>query len=357
MFYFYFFFSFVKYRDCNHLLFFQLYRSDLKASIRDRPTRRKINKSFESSPSQEKHDLHDFSSTTQSRTYISKLTFEENDSATQLALLNEEVRDCAMSYRYLQDVRKIICIGRNYAAHIAELNSKTPKQPFFFLKPSSSIITPITQAHPRRDDLPTGACFHGLREDGGNPSCIYLPKGTDVHHEVELALIMDKYVSNAQVGDINAGNVFDLIRGVALSFDLTARNIQFEAKDKGLPWSIAKGFDTFLPMSHFIPKDELSKDKDNLQDVFKLVCKVNGEVRQNEWSSLMLNPLEKIIQVISTTMTLEPGDIILTGTPSGVGQIQPGDEISGELFYGDKQLVDMKFDCEERPGPYVFTET
>ena len=183
------------------------------------------------------------------------------------------------------------------------------------------------------------------------------PKGVLVHHEVELAIVMDKYVSNAQPGDIKANDVFNYIKGISLAFDLTGRNVQFEAKKKGLPWSIAKGFDTFLPISHFIPKDQLIQDKENLQDAFRLVCKVNGSVRQDGDSSLMLNPLHKIIQVISTMVSLEPGDIILTGTPEGVGEVKIGDVISGELFYNGKQVVDMKFECKERPGPYEYRET
>lgn len=261
-----------------------------------------------------------------------------------------------MSYTYLKAAKKIICIGRNYAAHIKELNNATPKQPFFFLKPSSSIVTPIDELNSRAK-LPGNSSYNGLNEDGTNPSPIFVPSGVNIHHEIELALIMDKHVSNATPGEFKASDVYDAISGISLALDLTARNVQDEAKRKGLPWSIAKGFDTFLPISKFIPKKELTQDKNNLQDAFRLSCEVNGVKRQDGSTGLMLNPLHEIIQHISTMISLEPGDIILTGTPAGVGKLQPGDEVKCNLFYHDSMLIDMKFNCEQRPGPYVYKET
>ena len=261
-----------------------------------------------------------------------------------------------MSFEYLKSVRKIICIGRNYAAHIKELNNVTPKQPFFFLKPTSSLVTPIDSTHNTKS-LPKNSSFWGLNPDGSNPGPIYIPNGVTVHHEIEIALVIDKYISNVTSANFTAEDVYDSISGIALGLDLTARNVQEEAKKKGLPWSIGKGFDTFMPISHFIPKEELIKDKSDLQDAFRLKCSVNGSIRQDDSSSLMLNPLHTIIQHISTMMSLEPGDIILTGTPAGVGQIKEGDDISGELFYHEKKLVDISFHCETRPGPFVYRET
>ncbi|AQZ12734.1 FMP41 (YNL168C) [Zygosaccharomyces parabailii] len=261
-----------------------------------------------------------------------------------------------MSFAYLKNARKIICIGRNYAAHIKELNNATPKQPFFFLKPTSSLITPIDQEHVRKQ-MPTNFSYHGLNEDGTNPSPILVPKGVIIHHEVELALVMDKYVSNVSPGEFGPEDVYHAIRGFSLALDLTARNVQDEAKKKGLPWSIGKGFDTFCPISHFIPKEQLKKDKQNLQDVFRLTCSVNGIKRQDGTSDLMLNSLHKIIQHISTMITLEPGDIVLTGTPAGVGELHPGDEVKAELYCREEKLVYMSFGCEARPGPYIYKET
>lgn len=261
-----------------------------------------------------------------------------------------------MSYNYLRSARKVICIGRNFAAHIKELENPTPKQPFFFLKPTSAIITPI-DANNERKVLPKDSSYHGLNDDGTNPSPIYIPKGIIVHHEVELGLVIDKYISNAEASKFKAEDVYDSISGVFLALDLTARNVQDEAKKKGLPWSIGKGFDSFLPVSHFISKDQFINEKKNIQNAFRLKCSVNGTLRQDGTTDLMLNHLNKIIQHISTTMSLEPGDLVLTGTPAGVGELHPGDAIRSELYYHDTKLVDMEFNCEERPGPYVYRET
>ncbi|SCU87249.1 LADA_0E02872g1_1 [Lachancea dasiensis] len=261
-----------------------------------------------------------------------------------------------MTYSYLNAARKIICIGRNYAAHIKELNNPFPKQPFFFLKPSSSIVTPLATEELRKAFKVTGSTYKGLEADGSNPGAILIPEGVKVHHEVELALIMSKHVSNASKDTFGPKDLYDSIAGVALSLDLTARNVQDEAKKKGLPWSIGKGFDTFLPISGFIPKELLSH-KDNLQDTFRLKCEVNGTTKQDGTTDLMLTPLHTIVQHISTMMSLEPGDIVLTGTPSGVGELRPGDIIKSELFQGENLLMEMTFDCAQKPGPYVYRET
>ncbi|SCV02566.1 LAMI_0H00628g1_1 [Lachancea mirantina] len=260
-----------------------------------------------------------------------------------------------MSFNYLKSARKVVCIGRNYAAHIKELNNPTPKQPFYFLKPTSSIVTPVETDDiiPRNET--ESVTYAGLRADGSNPGPIYIPKGVKVHHEVELALIMGRNVSNATPESVQADDVYDLISGVALALDLTARNVQDEAKAKGLPWSIGKGFDSFLPISDFIPKSQLSRD--DFQNSFRLTCSVNNKGRQDGTTDLMLNPLHAIIQHISSTMSLEPGDIVLTGTPAGVGEIGPGDTIKSALYQNGKLLTSFKFDCKSRPGPYVFHET
>ncbi|AMD19404.1 HBR503Wp [Eremothecium sinecaudum] len=260
-----------------------------------------------------------------------------------------------MSYNYLKQAGKILGIGRNYAAHIEELNNSIPKQPLFFQKPTSSIVTPLSDGT-QRVQAPSGATFTGLKDDGTNPGLILLPKGVKVHHEVELAIVMDRWMSNVSPDDFGPEDIYDAIRGVSLALDLTARNVQDECKRKGLPWTVGKGFDTFLPISHLVPKEELI-DSSNFQDSFHLKCSVNGKVRQDASTSLMLTPLHKLIQHISTVMTLAPGDIILTGTPAGVAELLPGDKIECALYQTDKPLVDMSFYCVERPGPYVYRET
>lgn len=230
-----------------------------------------------------------------------------------------------MSTKYIDNARKILCIGRNYAAHIAELNNAKPQQPFFFLKPSSSVLKP-------------------------NSGPFLVPKGTIVHHEVELAFVLNKTLKNLPE-TFSAEEALDAIDGYALSIDMTARNVQDEAKKKGLPWSIGKGFDTFLPLSNFIPKEKI-------QDPYKveLIFKINGETKQQDLTSLMIFPIHKILSHMSAIMTLEKGDLILTGTPKGVGPVNPGDKIEAYLKYDNEIIEEIIVDVEQKPGPYEYKE-
>ncbi len=222
---------------------------------------------------------------------------------------------------------KILCIGRNYAAHISELGHETPAQPFFFLKPASSILFP---------------------EEGN----VKIPKGVVVHHEVELAVIIGKEMKNLNPETFTLKEAIEYIDGYALSVDLTARNVQNEASRKGLPWSISKGFDTFLPLSPIISKDIIT-DPSNVT----LKLSVNGESKQDDSTSLMLFPLQKILSYTSTIMTLQKGDIILTGTPKGVGPLIPGDHVSCAIDVDGIQVEKLDFDCEAKEPPYVYKET
>ncbi|ODV77862.1 uncharacterized protein CANTADRAFT_26881 [Suhomyces tanzawaensis NRRL Y-17324] len=230
-----------------------------------------------------------------------------------------------MSLNYLSTARKILCIGRNYAAHIKELNNAKPQQPFFFLKPSSSILKP--QQGP-----------------------ILTPKGVVVHYEVELAFTLNRELKNLP-STFTHEQALEAIEGYALTIDLTARNVQDEAKKKGLPWSIGKGFDTFLPVSNFIPKDKI-KDPYNVE----LKLKVNGEVKQQDKTDLMIFPIHKILSHMSSIMTLEKGDLILTGTPKGVGQIQPGDRVEAFLSVDGQEIERIEADVAEKDGPYEYKE-
>lgn len=234
-----------------------------------------------------------------------------------------------MSFNYARNARKILCIGRNYAAHIAELNNTKPSQPFYFLKPSSSIL-----------------------EQGSGP--VLIPQGAIVHHEVELAIILNKSLKNLDPDTFTAENALDAIDGYALAIDFTARNIQDEAKKKGLPWSIGKGFDTFCPLSSFIPKEKIP-DPYNVE----LYLSINGEFKQKDLTSLMIFPIHKILSTMSCVMTLEKGDIILTGTPKGVGKVVPGDHITAGLSVNGVEIQEGKLDLpvEQKPGPYVYRET
>lgn len=231
-----------------------------------------------------------------------------------------------MSLNYIKNARKILCIGRNYAAHIKELNNTAPSQPFFFLKPSSSVLKP-------------------------NEGAFLIPKGVTVHHEVELAFIVNKELKNLSP-DFSSEEALECIDGYALTIDMTARNVQDEAKKKGLPWSISKGFDTFLPVSNFIPKSKIP-DPYNVE----LSLKINGEVKQEDPTNLMIFPIHKILSHMSCIMTLEKGDIILTGTPKGVGPVRVGDRVEATLKVGDEIIEQISFDSVEKPGPYLFKET
>ncbi|KAK4231756.1 hypothetical protein QBC38DRAFT_203455 [Podospora fimiseda] len=227
----------------------------------------------------------------------------------------------------LKKAGKVVCIGRNYADHIAELNSAKPKQPFFFLKPTSSILTP-----------------------GQGP--VIRPRGIDLHYEVELALILGKQVRDLDTKDLKGA--LDAIDSYALSIDMTARNVQNEAKKKGLPWSIAKGFDTFLPMSNIISKSSIP-DPHNIE----LYLTVNDKVRQQDSTELMLFRIPQILGDISKVMTLEAGDIILTGTPKGVGPVVPGDVMRAGIRINGKELEEAKIEVnvEESTGAYEYAET
>ena len=258
-----------------------------------------------------------------------------------------------MSFNYLRNVGKIVCIGRNYAAHIKELNNAVPKMPFYFMKPTSSLITPLSQA-----SEPTEATFTGLRTDGTNPSPIYIPANVQVHHEVELGLVLSRRLSNIDPEKFGPQELLDSVRGFCLSLDLTGRNVQSDAKKKGLPWFFAKGYDTFCPVSQLLEPHQLPGFKDtpvaDIPGKFRLQCSVNGELRQSGSCDLMLNPMHRIVSHIAEAVTLEEGDLVLTGTPEGVGQLNPGDTISAQLYFGDALVADMSYDCVERPGSYVY---
>lgn len=225
---------------------------------------------------------------------------------------------------YARAARKIVCIGRNYAAHIAELRNCAPAEPFFFLKPSSAVLEP-----------------------GRGP--LLVPRGTAVHHEVELALVLSRDLTDLPPSFDHA-RAMDCIAGYALALDITARDVQAAAKRRGLPWSIAKGFDTFLPLSPFIEKHCIP-DPYNVD----LQLSVNGTVRQSDKTNLMLFPIHDILRHVSAIMTLQQGDLILTGTPQGVGPIVPGDSINASLSVDGRVLLEIVVDAAEKPGPYCFT--
>ncbi|GAA6027021.1 hypothetical protein JCM8097_006046 [Rhodosporidiobolus ruineniae] len=216
--------------------------------------------------------------------------------------------------------KKCVAIGRNYAAHIKELNNTTPTEPFFFLKPTSS---------------------YALSEDGK----VEIPQGVAVHHEVELGVVIGKTGR-----DIPASKAYEYVAGYTLAIDYTGRNVQDAAKAKGLPWSAAKGFDTFCPVGEFIPKEKI-QDPHNL----KLWYKINGETKQSDSTGLMLYRIPELIQHVSSIMKLEEGDLLLTGTPQGVSQIKAGDKITAGLETAEgESLSVLEHLVKDREGGYTF---
>lgn len=215
-----------------------------------------------------------------------------------------------MKYIYFADspermpVNTIFCVGRNYAAHAAELNNPIPKAPLIFLKPASSIIY--------------------------DRQYIELPEiSREVHYEVEVLVAIGKEGKN-----IAPKNAADYIAGYGIGIDITARDIQQKAKEKSHPWTIAKGFDTFAPISAFVKAEQMTNPAD-----ISFTLSVNKRLCQKGNTSQMLFPIPKLIAYLSTIFTLSPGDILFTGTPEGVGKIGPGDELTAVLGDGLTSLT------------------
>lgn len=200
---------------------------------------------------------------------------------------------------------KIFAIGRNYVEHIKELNNETPDEPVIFTKPDTALV---------RNNQP-----------------FYYPEfSKDIHYEVELVLRICKMGKN--IHEKFAHTYFDAI---GLGIDFTARDLQSIAKYKGLPWALAKGFDGSAPVSDFLSLD-FFKDINNIN--FSLY--MDGEVKQQGNSSLMLYSFNQIISYISKFITIRSGDLIFTGTPKGVGPIKVGNKLEG--FIEDKKLLDIE---------------
>lgn len=226
-----------------------------------------------------------------------------------------------MASTFVRTGKKIVAIGRNYAAHAKELNNAPPKEPFFFLKPTTSY-------------LPSGGK-------------VEIPRGIVAHHEVELGLVIGK-----PGRDISQANAESHIAGYTLAVDMTARNLQEKVKKQGLPWSTVKGFDTFTPIGAFISKSAISDPHD-----LRLQLKVNGILKQDGTTSDMIFRIPRVIEHVSSIMKLEDGDLILTGTPSGVGPIVPGDRVECSLANAaGQELLTLDFTAVAREGGYRFQE-
>lgn len=201
---------------------------------------------------------------------------------------------------------KIFAIGRNYVEHIQELNNERPDEPVVFTKPDTAIL---------RNNAP-----------------FYLPDfSKDIHHEVELVLRVCKEGKNIE--EKFAHKYFD---SIGLGIDFTARDLQQKAKEKGLPWDIAKGFNGSAPISDkFIPVSEFT----NLKDI-NFSLQIDGALKQYGNTSLMLFSFEYIIAYLSKFFTLRTGDLIFTGTPKGVSAVKAGNVLSG--YIGNEKLLEFE---------------
>lgn len=200
---------------------------------------------------------------------------------------------------------KIICIGRNYAAHIEELKNEIPGNPVVFLKPDTAL-------------LKDGAPF------------FYPDFSKNVHHEAELVLKISK-----QGKYIQKKFAHRYFNEIGLGIDFTARDLQDQCKAKGLPWEIAKGFNGAAPLGGF-------KSVNGFEDLKNIDfhLNINGETRQKGNTSLMLFDFGTIIEYVSQFFMLKTGDLIYTGTPAGVGPVQIGDKLEG--FIGTEKLLDFE---------------
>ncbi len=190
------------------------------------------------------------------------------------------------------NVGKILCIGRNYALHVAEMSDSVPEQPVIFLKPPTSLI-------------PTGG------------SVILPEMSADVHHEVELVVMIGQGGKN-----ISEDSSLRHVAAYALGLDMTARDIQSDAKAKGNPWSVAKGFDTFAPLGPLVPAAQVENPQ-----AITLNLTVNGSTKQKGYTNDMIFSVVSLISYCSKIFTLEYGDLLYTGTPEGVGSVTRGDRL------------------------------
>lgn len=189
------------------------------------------------------------------------------------------------------------CIGRNYAQHAKELGNAIPDEPIVFLKPPTAY-------------LPNEASFQ-------------IPSfSNSVHHEVELVAVIGK--DCFQISPEEAKHV---VIGVAVGLDFTLRDVQSKAKEKGLPWAIAKGFAGSAPISEIIPIENIAQNINNLE----IELYINGELKQKGNTNEMEHTVEQLISYLSSVFILRKGDLVFTGTPSGVGEVKSNDKLEAKL--------------------------
>lgn len=190
-------------------------------------------------------------------------------------------------------VGKVVCVGRNYAEHAKELNNPVPTEPLLFIKPSTA-ITPLAEP------------------------IVLRPSRGPVHYETEMALLIGTRLS----GEVSEAEARQAIAGVGLALDLTLRELQDQLKAKGHPWERAKAFDGACPLSLFVPIAKVAE-----LDSLGLELQINGQLRQQGNAAQMITPILRLLQQIAEVFTLLPGDVVITGTPAGVGVLQDGDRL------------------------------
>jgi 5-carboxymethyl-2-hydroxymuconate isomerase len=202
------------------------------------------------------------------------------------------------------EVQKIFCIGRNYTDHAKEMNADVPEAPVFFLKPATAII--------------------------GSGEMIRIPPiSDDVHHEVEMTVLLGRGGK-----DIPKSSALSHVAGYGVGLDMTLRDVQSEAKKKGLPWTLSKGFDTSAPLSGFVPADQISNPHN-----LKLKLDVNGVTRQQSNTRHVIFTIDELIAYVSRFFTFERGDVIFTGTPEGVARVATGDRLEATLSTPDSAVL------------------
>ncbi len=196
-------------------------------------------------------------------------------------------------------VRRILCVGANYVAHAIEMGRDPSREPpFFFAKPSDAIVN---------------------ADRGLNIEVPYPPQTNNFHYEMEMVVAIGKKASNLEVEDS-----LDTIWGYGAGIDLTRRDLQKAAKDKGRPWELGKGFDNSAIISSLSPVSKIGHPKNA-----RIWLSVNDEIKQDSNIKKLIWSVPEMISILSKTMTLGPGDLIYTGTPEGVGPINKGDKIIG----------------------------
>jgi fumarylpyruvate hydrolase len=194
-------------------------------------------------------------------------------------------------------VHRIYCVGRNYADHVAEMGGDARRDPpLFFSKPADALV-------------------------GNNADIPYPPRTENFHHEVELVVALERGGTNIAVDDALA-----CVFGYAVGNDLTRRDLQGLAKRGGQPWDVAKGFDCSAPISAITPAGDAPLPADA-----EIYLKINGELRQQGNLSQLIWSVAEVIAELSTLFTLQPGDLVFTGTPAGVGPMLRGDEIEAGI--------------------------